>query len=343
MKIFGIKLFRTNSAGRMGMRRILVAYIRYRWTPRREFSNLSELDRFIMLANDPKKRRPSLKRELRRLPRYSVEREDAIVISQLLPIEMAWTKRKKHGGPSRSDRQFYEESLRFIQSEIDENKEKSSGQLAARLINDSVDRGISFGLILRDFKLDVGGSYEPTEFGKELYRGDPIFHEKITLSFLMPGGRTVDKISEALKHTMPLLMLANPRDDFPPKNVELLYLPKSRWRRAAFLLIAEAKLLVYVVSAYIYPPPESVLEELLATLRFAKQNFAVIVLEQANNSNMDAIVRPPDRSPELVSRIKAAYIELGFHNTLVDDDIVGFDWRKILIRSEVYARSVHCW
>jgi hypothetical protein len=101
------------------------------------------------------------------------------------------------------------------------------------------------------------------------------------------SGRSTNQVVEWLAPHVPLLMVVNSIDPYPPERAAKLYMTDTEWRTFVFPLIGEAVATVLVLPGEGQSLSSGVMEELAAIDGLGRTDSTVIVLANPNRALSD--------------------------------------------------------
>jgi hypothetical protein len=207
----------------------------------------------LSAAADLTKRREFLQRFLAEAPDYSPDRAQALYAILQWGGELELQAMEAKGAAADDPR--YQNALSlmrgaraYARQRIEEDRKENSARGAKDLIRKSLAGEGRFVLLLRAFSVEVqisAASGAVADLVKDMQT--PIVGWR-TIRF-QPGKDPMDRIVDLLRDRGDLLMIANIEDPMPPAGVAKLFVSDVEWRKLAFMLIAEAAAIVFVLPA----------------------------------------------------------------------------------------------
>jgi tetratricopeptide (TPR) repeat protein len=234
----------------------------------------------LTIAASPELRRRFLKEFVAKAPDYSQDRlarHRAPYEDMLLETEAA----RQKGFPETHPQQWLawlqrlEAAREFIEANIKEDREKNSATPAKRVLEESLNAGTPFVLILRSYSLETRELTEieikdyPAAFSG--YRGEAVRGPW--------SKRAIDELAAIIKPHHKMLTFANKNDYWPPEDIPKFYVTYTDWRKVALPLIAQATAIVILLPLALDRIVRGVMQELEAIKRLQASAKTIAVIE----------------------------------------------------------------
>lgn len=277
-------------------------------------------DEALAVAADDCRRRHYLRDFIRTAADFSAERQEAIYDIFMREADTAdWTAwlREREARLGAEGAQRLKDTLiasarQAMQETIAAEQANSTTPAAKHLVAAALQESGSFVLLLRAFDLEVQVQTLPgppidDAAANQAQAADPRTKWRAMAS---TPDNLVRTIEQHLAHRADVVAISNAIDWAPVNAIARFHVTNSEWRKLAFSLAAQARMIVFALPAQIEHLSAGASQELEAIVRLQAQQRTIVVLEQSPQA-------PADR----LARSRQWLGERGFASVVADSDL----------------------